>query len=150
MSKLFDWLSRPRVVVTLPIKVVPPEPAAQQPEPKPQVKMEGTTVDSFVQWITTCWGQKTAQESAAIIRCRETTIQTWMNFTIKFITDSLMAGKPAPTQQQIIDEWHKTNPPAQVVATPFGDTFRPVSGTGGGSMTDLVAELKEVLSRYGG
>lgn len=112
--------------------------------------LKENSMDSFVYWISTYWGKQSVQQAAAAMKLRETTIQGWMDFVIKYITSCVSSGKPMPSIDEVVAEWHKTNPPATWQATPYGDRPLPVTSAGSGTVADLVAEIKEVLTRYGG
>ncbi len=120
------------------------------PAPNLTIREKENNMDSFVIWIQTYWGKQSVEQAAAAMKLRPTTIQGWMDFVIKYITSCIATGQAMPSIDAVITEWHKTNPPAQWQATPFGDRPLPVSSTGTMSVGDLVAELKELIARYGG
>lgn len=104
-------------------------------------------MDSFQTFVVSYWGRVPAEQAAIAMKLRTTTVQGWMAFITGFVMGRLNAGQPVPTQDEIIAEWRKTNPPVQIISTPFGDMAKPV---GSGSQADLLSELKELVARYGG
>ncbi len=109
--------------------------------------LQEAPMDSFVEFVQQYWGKMAADQAAIQMKLRIATIQAWIRWTTDLIVSRLSSGQPAPTTDQIIEEWHKINPPAHVVSTPFGDVLKPVV-TGGGTQADLLAELKDLVARY--